>query len=296
MKILFTSSGTDNGSWAIRGVQIAAAIGARAIHHATEEDCRRVDLIVVVKRIGPELLENIRSSGRPWVYDIVDAYPQREGVLFDHGQSKQWLCVRLRELMPNLVIWPNARMQQDYGPNSIVSGEVIYHHYRPGIALNPIREEIKTIGYEGREDYLGKWIEPIKRICKANEWRFVVNPKRLADLDVVLALRSDEWNGYPQRHWKSNVKLANAFGSCTPFIGMPENGYIETESPLGCEYIVSDQGCIRDRGENDLVNFLENLRDQSSRAEIASEYMRWRDNFSIENIAKRYEQVLCAVK
>jgi hypothetical protein len=48
----------------------------------------------------------------------------------------------------------------------------------------------------------------------------------------VVAFRGTGFNGYVQRHWKSNVKLANAHGSGTPFIGQRECGYLETQTGL----------------------------------------------------------------
>lgn len=106
------------------------------------------------------------------------------------------------------------------------------HHHRPGIARNPIREEIRKVGYEGSPQYINQWRPHIEAECQRIGAEFVVNPPRLADVDVVLALRDAK--GYAPRFWKSNVKLANAHGSGTPFIGCRESGYIETAS--GAEY------------------------------------------------------------
>jgi hypothetical protein len=53
----------------------------------------------------------------------------------------------------------------------------------------------------------------------------VVNPKSLADLDIVVAVR--QATGYAPRHWKSNDKLANEQGSKTPCIMNSEAGYVE---------------------------------------------------------------------
>ena len=55
-----------------------------------------------------------------------------------------------------------------------------------------------------------------------------MEPKALADLDIVVAMRDQK--GYAPRHWKSNVKLANAQGSGTPIICNREMGYLETAS------------------------------------------------------------------
>lgn len=107
---------------------------------------------------------------------------------------------------------------------------VLPHHCRPGSGINPIRQTVQAVGYEGSEVYIGEWLEPIVQACTERGWRFHINPESLADMDIVIACRGIEYNGYVQRHWKSNVKLANAHGTGTPFIGPRECGYMETSS------------------------------------------------------------------
>lgn len=279
MKVLFTGRGAS-GSYQIRAVQMAAALGARETAMATVEDCRAADVIVVVKRIPEQLLLNIRKSGRPWVYDIVDAYPQPKCTNWTEGVAKAWLAEHLRQLRPDAVIWPNERMQEDGGG----SGAVIYHHHRPKIDVNPIRERIEVIGYEGALAYLHGWQEAVEIECRARGARFVVNPERLADVDVVLALRGKSWNGYVQQSWKSNVKLANAHGSGTPFIGAPEAGYMETA--CGAEYWATTHAS--------LSVALDWLEPKSTRQEVGARFLK--SAFTIDHAAERYRDVLCALK
>lgn len=229
MRILVTGRG-GAASWTIRGEQIGAALGAVVKPNASLADMRAADVILVVKRVPPELLANLHRSGRPWVYDIVDAYPQPESASWTEKEAIAWLANHVNRLGPTSVIWPTARMQADGGG----AGTVVYHHHRPGIEVNPIYSEIRTIGYDGRPDYLQGLEGAIAASCKCIGADFVPAPRRLADVDVVLALRGPRWSGYPTRHWKSNVKLANAHGSGTPFIGAPECGYEETST--GWEY------------------------------------------------------------
>lgn len=279
MKVLFTGGGTS-GSWQIRGIQIGMAMSATLAPRATLEQCQAADVIVVVKRLPAALLENIRASGRPWVWDIVDAYPQPKCSAWGEVESKEWLAQQLEALKPDFVIWPNERMQRDG-----TGGAVIYHHHRPGAARNPIREHIRTVGYEGQPDFLGEWKPIIEAECRRRGARFVVNPFQLADLDVVIALRGNEWNGYPQRHWKSQVKLANAHATGTPFIGAPEDGYIETA--CGAEYWASSP--------EDLGRALDDLKDQSMRRHVSERFLK--SAFSIRHAAERYRDVLrCALK
>jgi hypothetical protein len=199
---------------------------------ASRADFAACDLAVVVKRTPAALMDALRASGRPWAYDIVDAYPQPGSSTWTRTEAIAWVQRHLRALKPNAVIWPNKRMREDCDTG--LPGIVLPHHHRPGIKANPIRPEVRTVGYEGREQYLRQWKEWMDRECARRGWRFVVNPSHLADVDIVVALRGGHWSGYVSRHWKSGVKLANAQGSGTPFIGESECGYTETAS--GAEY------------------------------------------------------------
>jgi hypothetical protein len=278
MKVLVTGRGVS-GSWAIRGEQLGAAIGATVKPMANLDDCRAADLIVAIKKVPADLLNNIRASGRPWVYDIVDAFPQPECTYWSPERSRAWLRDHIKNLSPNAVIWPNERMQKDYGGG----GLVVYHHHRPGIAVNPIRESVRKIGYEGSAKFLEGWSRSIDEQCKRRGYQFVVNPDRLADVDIVLAVRGPRWNGYAQQHWKSNVKLANAHGSGTPFIGMPEDGYTETRS--GAEYWATDP--------RQLSTCFDWLESQSAREEVASRFLA--ASLPIDKIAADYRDGLCGL-
>lgn len=172
------------------------------------------------------------------MWDIVDAYPQPQVSGWSREQCVDWFNSCAARYKPDGIIFPTQRMADDCATD--LPHTTIYHHYRPGIKLNPIRERVRTVGYEGGSHYLGQWRNEIERQCRLRGWEFVVNPQNLADVDIVLAFRCEAWNGYAQRHWKSNVKLANAHGSGTPFIGHRECGYIETASGLEC-WADSDQ-------------------------------------------------------
>lgn len=229
MNLLFTGKGTS-GSWACRGEQLGGALGAVVAPMATDAQINAADLIVVVKRCPSELMERIKRSGKPWVWDVVDFYPQPEAASWSRVEAITWVRQKIRTLQPNAIIWPNARMEQDIQFD--LPGLVLYHHHRPGIQANPIRERITRIGYEGQPNYLEGWEHAIHRECKARDWQFVVNPRSLSDVDVVLALRGGRFEGYAPTNWKSNVKLANAHASGTPFVGQPEYGYVETKTGM----------------------------------------------------------------
>lgn len=233
MKILVTGKG-GAGSWAIRGTQLGSALGATVKPFATQQDFADCDITVVVKRTPPVLLDALVRSGKPWVYDIVDCYPQPQCSGWNKATCISWVRSRLDELGPHGVIWPTHRMRIDCDPEGEFPSIVLPHHHRPEIERNPIREHVKFVGYEGNPKYLSSWHTALDRECQHRGWTFVVNPERLSDVDIVVAFRAGEWNGYAQKHWKSNVKAANAHASGTPFIGQMESGYLETAT--GCEY------------------------------------------------------------
>lgn len=275
MRVLITGKGTS-GSWKIRGEQLGPAMGAQVVPMASIEDCRAADVILVVKRAPDALLQNIRASGRPWIYDVVDAYPQPACGTWGEMESKAWLKEHLARLKPDAVIYPSERMSKDAG-----GGKVLYHHHRPGIQRNPIRKEIKRIGYEGAPSYVDGWRKAIDAQCARIGAEFVINPVNMADVDVVLALRDKNHAGYPQRMWKSNVKLANAHGSGTPFIGMPEPGYQETAS--GCEYWATD-------GE-ELGRALDWLAPQTTRKHVSEKFLK--SAITVQQVA---EQCRCWIE
>lgn len=239
MNLLVTGKGTS-GSWAVRGEQLGNALGATVKPNATARDMKRIDLAIVVKRTPETVIQSIRSAGIPWVYDIMDAYKQPQSSQWTRDQAIGWAKGLIEGLKPSAVIWPNQRMREDCDTG--LPGMVLRHHHRPGIASNPIREKVTCIGYEGSAAYLERWRPLIDAECVRRGWRFEVNPKSLTDLDIVLAVRGGQWEGYVPRHWKSNVKLANAHGSGTPFVGQQECGYLETAS--GAEYWAEDRASL----------------------------------------------------
>lgn len=220
MKILVTGAGGKAGSWAMRGEQLGLALGATVQPHATAMGDH--DVAVIVKRTPPAVIQ-VLKGGR-WAWDIVDAYPQPESYRWSRDQAINWVRQRIADLGPAGIIWPTQRMREDCDTG--LPGIVLPHHHRIGIKENPIREQVQVVGYEGAGPYLGIWRAALRAECQRRQWRFVENPPRLSDLDIVIAVR--DGGGYVSQHWKSGVKLANAHASGTPFIGNPECGYLET--------------------------------------------------------------------
>lgn len=258
MKLLITGKGKA-GSWIIRGEQLGKAMGATVKPNATLADMRAHDAVLVIKRVPDETLLNLWRSGVPWIYDIVDAYPQPLCSVWTEAQCKAWLRDLLKKLKPNGVIFPNRKMREDWG---VSGGQVVYHHHRPDITQHKPPERIRIVGYEGSAKYLDEWLQPIMYLCTKRKIEFRVNPTHIADLDVVLAMRGGEWDGYAQRNWKSNVKLANAHAAGLPFIGLPEAGYQETA--CGAEYWAEDVAGVS--------RALDWLDDVGVRQEVAAQF------------------------
>jgi len=279
MNLLFTGRGGQAGSWAIRGEQLGHACKGKVKPLATRTDVEAADVTVVVKRVSEPLL--LALAGRPWVYDIVDAYPQPESARWTQGEAVEWASRHIAKLNPTAVLWPNQRMRDDCDDGR--PGMVLKHHHRPGIKRNPVRKEVQAIGYEGASAYLDGWIPAIERECKRRGWKFVVNPAHLADLDIVLALRGGQWDGYAARNWKSNVKLANAHGSGTPFVGQRECGYMETAS--GAEYWADEP--------KDLAVCFDRLEHVSAREQVSDRFVA--KAYTLEQAAKDLTDFLRAL-
>lgn len=225
LKVLVTGRGTG-GSWKIRGEQLGEAIGAKVRVNALTD--QGFDLTVVVKRCPDALRAYLKGLV---VWDVVDAYPQPEGNLWSREKALKWLRREVERIRPAAIVAATETMADDCAIFGLPVA-CVPHHARPEQPVNPIRPEVRTVGYEGAADYLGRWRDVIEAECHRRGWTFVVNPPALADVDIVVALR--EADGYPARHWKSNVKLANAQATGTPCILGPERGYLETQSGAEC--------------------------------------------------------------
>lgn len=228
-RILITGKGTS-GSWKIRGEQLGRAIGATVVAQASRAVIEAHDLVVLVKRGPEDLVRRIHESGKPLVWDVVDAWPQPAGSHWPKPACLQWLRQRLNELRPAACVAATPVMEADIEAER-VPALCVWHHARPGQAINPLREHLATIGYEGSEAHLGAWLAHLEAAARRARLQFVMQPARLADVDIVVALRDQL--GYAARHWKSNVKLANAQGSGTPIIMGMESAYLATAGGAG---------------------------------------------------------------
>lgn len=237
MKILVTGRGTS-GSWQVRGEQLGRAIVATVLPNAV--DVAAFDVAVVVKRPPAGMTERIHRAGVPLVWDVVDAYPQPESNAWGREECMAWLRQKVREIKPAAIVAATKAMARDCSEFGLPV-LALPHHYRPGLERNPIRDQIRTVGYEGDLNHLGTWGAVLVAECERRGWGFVTNPKSLAELDIVVAVRGND--SYASRNYKSNVKLANAQGSGTPCVLNGEAGYVETS--CGAECWADDESQIK---------------------------------------------------
>jgi len=280
MKVLVTGNRPTAGSWAIRADQLARPAGFRVEPLTT--DIRDAQVVVAVKRHNPELPSICRRAGVPLVWDIIDPWPQPIGNLWDEQTAKAWLYSELKRIRPRLVLASTKRMAADikaFGFDAVC----VYHHARP-TKLREISDKVRVVGYDGSSLQLGQWADIVRAQCAKRGWDFVTDGSRYAEFDIAIGLRGHQ--GYAPRHWKSNVKLANAQAAGIPFIGSPESGYLETRVP-GCEKFVTD--------EQSLLMAFDALTPQSARARVAAWMHAVSDVVSVENIRREYVGAIASV-
>lgn len=254
MRVLITGNGGKSGSWAVRAVQLGEAIGAEVEPHAEVSDCRSARVVIAVKRVRDDLLTRIRASERFFVWDMVDAWPQPAGNTWNEQQCRSWLAHELLRLQPDAVVWPTHRAMEDAGWSGPQT--VIPHHAWPKYQPVNVRQEVRTVGYEGAEGYLGRWRNVLETACKRRGWAFVVNGD-MQQADIGVALREAE--GYAPRHWKPGTKLANLQALGLPALCSPEAGY--REGGNGTEFWITHP--------DDVTNAFNELADPNVRSAIS---------------------------
>ncbi len=225
VRALFTSR-SSAGAWQVRGEQLAALrANWRALNEPGDHDIAACDLLCVVKKPDPQVIDHARRLGKAIVYDIVDAWAQPADGLRCTGLEdaralfrQAWSAVRA-----DGYIFPTRCMARDMAP-LVRTGVTIYHHHWPQLAPNPVRPQVRTVGYEGA-DYLGPWQARIELACAARGLRFVANPRDYNELDIVVLARGGAHGNFLSRRYKSNVKLANAYGA-----GMPALAHVDEMS------------------------------------------------------------------
>lgn len=203
---------------------------------AEPSDCRSAQIVVGVKRIPESLLRSIKSSGRPFVWDVVDAWTQPCD--WNEAQAKAWLRDSLARLEPDAVIFGTHQMQADAGFTG--PSLVLPHHAWPKYAPNPVRS-VQVVGYEGAEQYLGRWRSVVQHECDKRGWVFRINGD-MGLADIGIALR--DGGGYPAAWWKPGTKLANLQALGIPALCSPEAGYRDIGN--GTEYWIDRKERVGD--------------------------------------------------
>jgi hypothetical protein len=223
VKILVTGNSVSSGSWAIRAEQLGRAVGA-----------------TVVPRAADPCGYDVCVAGVPYVWDIVDPWPQPQGNAWGDADAKAWLHRELLRTRPDLVLAATRAMAADiqsFGFRAVC----VPHHHRDSCAPIEVRETLSTVVYDGSLVQLGAWATTLRDQCEERGWRLVaghLTTEEYRSADIVVALRDGA--GYAPRTWKSGVKLANAQACGIPFIASPESGYKEQAVP-GVERFVSNQ-------------------------------------------------------
>lgn len=270
------------GSWKVRAQQIASA-RPRWLATGTLEpaDVLAHDVFVAVKRPFRTRLRLLRAMGRTTVYDIVDCWAQpADGVRYPDLPAIRGYFERFFADLPvDGVIFPNRQMYEDLG-DLVPEPTYIYHHFWPGMAPIAIRERALVVGYEGAPAYLGPWQAVIEAACRKLGLQFVVNPPDLRAIDIGFAARGGVHASTMARRYKSNVKLANFYGAGIPcLVEAAEHSYRET-----------DDGEVRFfASEQELVDRLAELCDYTTRCRIHDSFLRTRERFTLEAIARQYD-------
>lgn len=282
LRVCFTSR-SSAGAWQIRGQQIAAMRSNwTAINQPTDEDLEQADLVCLVKKPDPRVIERARQIGKPLVFDIVDSWAQPEDGLncTDTSKARDLFAQAWRRIGADGYIFPTRCMQEDLG--ALVRQKItIYHHFWPQIQKNPVRDRVAVIGYEGA-DYLGEWRLRIEKACSDRGIRFVANPANYTDLDIAILARGGPHGNFLSRRYKSNVKLANAIGSGTPaLVHFEEMSAHDTDT--GDVLFFTDQPGSFERQLERLIN------DHALRLHIHRKFLDAAPQFHITHIADQFE-------
>ncbi len=282
LRVCFTSR-SSAGAWQIRGQQIAAMRSNwNAVNKPSVTDLEQCDLLCIVKKPDRKVISLARRMNKPIVFDIVDSWAQPEDGLLcpDKGKARELFAQGWRDINADGYIFPTGHMQEDLG--ALVQDKItIYHHYWPHIQTNPIRDRVSVIGYEGA-DYLGQWLPRIEHACAERGIRFVANPQNYTDLDVVVLARGGEHGNFLSRSYKSNVKLANAYGSGTPaLVHFDEMSAHDTDT--GDVLFFTDQPGSFERQLDRLID------SYTLRISIQERFLNAAPRFHINHIADQFE-------
>ncbi|MEX2285976.1 MAG: hypothetical protein WD648_02730 [Planctomycetaceae bacterium] len=273
------------GSWRMRAQQIARmrpGWKAKATARLKLSELSRYDVFVFVKRFDIYWAQQMRERQKVVIYDVVDPWKQPDdGLAHDTPPKIRSYFERLLGRLPvDGVIFPNGAMYGDLRqltPNPIV----IHHHFRPELVPAPVRLVAKTVGYEGREEYLGEWRQTIQTVCRRLGLQFVANPPSLNAIDIGFIARGGDHGSLMAKRYKSNVKLANMLAAGVPTVVQAgEESYAETGGDLIGYFSTPDE----------LEAAVRRLLPFSTRLDLHRRMLPHSLQFSIEHIADQYEE------
>lgn len=210
MNLLIVGGG--QGSWAIRGVQLGAALGARVTSHPTDADWAWADLAVLVKRHGAQHAGAAKATGCPIVWDAIDCWRQPAENGLSESAARATFAAQVSAMSPLHLVGATEAQASACG------GTYLPHHSRPGLEPEDASSVLRVVAYEGNPAYLGAWASRLRALCAARGWTFLLNPSDLRRADIIVALREGPWDGWACRQWKSGVKLVNAIAAGRPVI------------------------------------------------------------------------------
>ncbi|KKM63554.1 hypothetical protein LCGC14_1510320 [marine sediment metagenome] len=235
MKVLFTARGGSTGTWRMRGVEMASAKPDwRVIANANKHDLKGMDAVVLIKRLPPHTLNEIRKWGGPFFYDALDFWRQPiDDVYVSSVQDIQKRFKdRLRQCSPHIVLCTNKIMAKDIASMGYKT-KVHYHHYDP--RLVPYENAVpNSILYWGRKQYLGEWYDIMSERCKKLNKTFLCHSGKESIIgnsalctEAMFAVRGGDYGTWLARRWKSGIKGITAERLGVPFIAMREQSYME---------------------------------------------------------------------
>lgn len=233
MNILIVGAG--KGSFTMRAVQLGAALGARVTGSPTDADWAWASVAILIKRAGAQYAERAHRAKVPIVWDALDFWSQPAHNSVTPEGARILLQQKIAEIRPALTIGATDAMAEAAG------GVCLPHHGHIDLRPAPVRSAVQSVGYDGNALYLDRWTPILQKACADRGWSFVVNPESLTQVDIVVALRGGQWDGWICRQWKSGVKVGNAILAGRPLISQasaavselrPAGTVIETPADL----------------------------------------------------------------
>lgn len=263
------------GSWAMRGVQLGHALGARVALTPSEKDWTWAEAVVLVKRAAFTFQRDVSKLRVPVIWDVLDFWDQPDG----NGRTEDDLVEQVKDTAETIRAVKIIGATQTMA--TAIGGEYVPHHCRIGLTPTPIRTRARVVGYDGQKKYLGKWLTALDAACQKLGLSFVVNPPDLRAVDVLVSFRDGKWDGWACREWKSGVKYVNAICAGRPIVTQPAAAYRELH-PAG-ELVTHPV---------DLVDSLAYVTRDEMRELAYQDGLDRAASFTVEAIATQYAQML----